>query len=187
MKHQPDVQDDFISSAGVPTIPLKTSKKRSFANTIVYAIIASIIVVVMVVGYELIYSVVFGFMTLYFGIGVVISLLFAIFGIIIKNKWMFLAGLVVTALGIGFVLSDISLGVSIAASLMIAVFVYRWYVATYHYESARWPLFVGVLALVFGVLLIIVQLQIIAAIIIAPVLLVLTGAMMIWELWRNAR
>jgi hypothetical protein len=187
MKHQPELHDDFISSAGVPTIPLQSSKKRSFTNIIVYAIIAFIMLAVIVIGYEVLYGVMQGFMALYFVASVVLSSLFAVLGIIIKNKWMFFAGILSATLSVGFLLSDISFGVSIAGAIVVAGFVYQWYASKYHYESSQWPLFVGVLALVLGVLLIIVQLQIIAAIIIAPVLLVITGAMLVWEIRRITR
>ncbi|MFZ9858777.1 MAG: hypothetical protein ACO3F2_10670 [Roseiflexaceae bacterium] len=184
MKQRPERYDDFISSAGVPTIPLKAAKKRSFANTLVYALIAIAIITVMLIGHELIYSLMYGFMVLYFGAGIVVSGLLAIFGVVLKKKWLFLIGLLSSAVIIGFALADISYGVSIAGSLMIAVFVYRWYSAKYHYVSVSWPLFVGVLGLIFGLLLIVVQLQIIAVIIIAPVLLVITSVMIIWDLWK---
>jgi len=187
MKHQPELHDDFLSSAGVPTIPLKTTKKRSFANTVAYAILALVIGSVMFIGFEVIYAAIRGFVTLYVVASVLFSALVAVIGITIKNKWLFFVGVVSTALSIGIVLSDISFGVSVAGALMIAVLVYRWYAAKYHYESAQWPIFIGVLALVFGVLLTIAQLQIIAAVIIAPVLLVIISMMFVWELWRGVR
>ncbi|MFN5059610.1 MAG: hypothetical protein ACK5GU_06810 [Chloroflexota bacterium] len=187
MKHQPELHDDFLSSAGVPTIPLKTTKKRSFMNTAVYTIVALLIMAVMLGGVDVIYGVLSGFVTLYFAICVVLSALVAVIGITIKNKWLFLIGVVGAALSIGVVLSGVSFGVSVAGSLMIAVFIYRWYTAKYHYESAQWPAFIGVLSLVFGLLLIIVQLQVIAAVFIAPVLLVVICAMIAWELWGNVR
>lgn len=70
---------------------------------------------------------------------------------------------------------------------MIASLIYRWYVEKYHYVAERWPIFLGIIALVLGILLIVMQLQIITAFMIAPVLLVLTGAIMIWEVWRIFR
>ena len=187
MKHQPELHDDFISSAGVPTIPLQSSKKRSFTNFIVYAIIAFIMLAVIMIGYEVLYGVMQGFMALYFGVSVVIGSILAVFGVIIKNKWIFFAGILSAMLSVGFGLSDMSFGLSIAGAIVVTGFVYRWYASKYHYESSQWPLFVGVIALVLGLLLIIVQLQIIAAIIIAPVLLVITGAMMMWEIRRITR
>ncbi len=185
MKHRPELNDDFISSAGVPTIPLNTTKKRTFTNTIVYAVIALFILVVMFAGYELVYGLLSGFIALYFGVGVVVSIVMTLLGVVIKNKWLFLMGLLCTALSIGLVLSDISFGLSIAVAMMIALFVYRWYIEKYHYDAIGWPIFAGLIALVFGLLLIVMQLQIIAAVIIAPVLLVVTGAMIVWDLWRT--
>jgi hypothetical protein len=187
MKQSPELSDDFISSAGVPTIPLKTTKKRSFADAIAYLLVTCVIVAVILFGHEFVYEVVRGFVTLYFGVGVVASVLVAVLGIVISNKWVLFAGLTSAALGVGIMLSELSLGVSIAGSLMIALLVYRWYVEKYHYVAERWPIALGIIALVLGLLLIVMQLQIIAVIIIAPVLLVVTGAMMIWELWRILR
>jgi hypothetical protein len=187
MKQNPEPYDDFISSAGVPTIPLKTAKKRSLTDAVAYVAVMCVILAVMLIGDEFVYGVVSGFITLYFGVGIIASTLVVILGIVIRNKWVFFAGIISVALGIGIMLSELSLGVSIAGSLMIALLIYRWYVEKYHYVAERWPIALGIIALVLGLLLIVMQLQIIAVITIAPVLLVVTGAMMIWELWRILR
>lgn len=187
MKQNPELYDDFISSAGVPTIPLKTTKKRSFADVVAYLTVACVIIMVMFVGHDLVYGVVRGFISLYFGVGIVASVVIAILGIVVNKKWLLFAGLISAAISIGVLLSELSLGVSLAGSLMIALLVYRWYTEKYHYVAERWPILLGIIALVFGLLLIVMQLQIITAIIIAPVLLVVTSAMMIWEVWRTLR
>lgn len=187
MKQNPEPYDDFISSAGVPTIPLKTAKKRSLPDVIAYVAVICVILAVMLIGHEFVYSVVRGFMSLYSGVGIIASVLVVILGIVISNKWVLFAGLISAALSIGIVLSEMSLGVSVAGALMVALLIYRWYAEKYHYVAERWPIALGIIALVLGLLLIVVQLQIIAAFIIAPVLLVVTGAMMIWELRRILR
>jgi hypothetical protein len=187
MKNHSELHDEFSSSAGVPTIPLNTAKQRSFSDVVVYVIVACIIVGFMLIDSAMVYSALLATIALYFGVSFIASALVVILGIIIKNKWVLLIGLLSGMLGVGLVLSEQSMGVSVAISLLITFIIYRWYTSRYYITAERWPILLGALALLFGLLLIIMQLRIITGIVIAPVLLLATGAMIVWELWRTIR
>lgn len=187
MKQPSELHDDFISSAGVPTIPLKTTKRRAYGELVPYVFVALCLIIIILVGHDVVYALFTNLMLLYVGNVIVASVLIAVLGVVINNKWMFLLGILSGAVGIGMLLVAQSFGVSIAIALMVSLLIYRWYSETYYFVSERWPLVLSVLALVFGLLLIVISLQILTSVIIAPVLLVGTGAILIWEVWRIIR
>ena len=56
MKQPSELHDDFISSAGVPTIPLKTTKRRAYGELVPYVFVALCLIIIILVGHDVVYA-----------------------------------------------------------------------------------------------------------------------------------
>lgn len=184
MQNNLDHNDDFISSAGIPTIPLRTAPKRSYDGIIVYGLMALCLLAITVIGYDFVYTMASHVLASYDIVLIVSAIVLAIYGVVIKQKWLVFVGVLVISLIVGMMYVGVFGAISVPIALSIVMLLYRWYLAYRHYESTVWPLMLALLGGIAAGLMLMLYLGVLAAPYIAPILFCATCIVLIWQ-WRS--
>ncbi len=185
MNNRPDLNDDFISSAGVPTIPLKPQKKRLYRDLIAYALFATAVVLGALIGYSTVLYSLVSLLIPYAILLVVSSILVVILGLVIKQNVVVLVGLLGLSLGVGVMFSQTTYGIVYLFLIVFALMGYYWYRGKSGHQSSYWPVSIAFLLMVSGTLIIAQWYGFVSDVLITPVLIAITGAMIVWEIRRT--
>lgn len=184
MKNRPDQQEDFFSSAGVPTIPLRAKPPRANDSLIVYGVLAVSFLLLAVLEYLIGVGVIWAaYAALDLFIAIVGAVMIVV-GFAFTQKWVVLGGLTVVASMVGLYFGALTGTVSLPLALLIMLLLYRWYLLRYHLESSAWPLMVGILCGIAGVLLLLTHLGVLVALFVPVLLMCASIGLFIWQ-WRS--
>ena len=144
MKQQPDYPDDFISSAGVPTIPLKAPQQRGI-DVWVLAVTSVLLCITALFGSERLFAFILGLphIALWCAVTGVLS---CIIGIVSKVRISLFVGFVFIGTSLSILLFDALNVVTIPLFFVISLVAYRMYTVRILFIRERWPLLLAVIA-----------------------------------------
>lgn len=185
MNNRPEMNEDFISSAGVPTIPLKPHKRRSFVATTLYAVVIVLLSSSLLVDYVPVLEAVLRIVGPFAAFVVLIGVIMAIVGLRIRRSLLLLFGLVTMVLSAELIIKLSAVGILIPLQLAIVLLVWYAYRRRLLLETTLWPVVVAAICTVAGMAILASMMGLISGVVVMPILIVATIVALVWEIRRQ--
>lgn len=185
MNNRPQMNEDFISSAGVPTIPLKPNKRRSFVAATLYAVAIVVLSSSLIVDYVPVLEAVLRIVGPFAAFVVLIGVIMAIVGLRIRRSLLLLVGLVTMVLGGELLVTLSAVGILIPLQLAIVLLVWYVYRRRMLLETAIWPVVVASICTIAGMTVLVSMMGFISGVVVMPILIVATIVALVWEIRRQ--
>ncbi|MBM4412766.1 MAG: hypothetical protein FJ040_04880 [Chloroflexi bacterium] len=185
MKQQPDYPDDFISSAGVPTIPLKAQPQRVI-DVWVIAVTIVVLCIIAIIGGERVAAFLYNFpqMSLLCAVSGVLA---CVIGVAAKARVAVFFGLILVGTSLSILLFDVLHTIAIPLFFVASLVTYHLYAVRFLFIRERWPALLAVIAGVASVCEILYIGAILQPILVLPLTLFAATVILVNEIRRTKK